>query len=321
MTSIEKLLSGGGLVYIDCNRPGYQRKRLGKRFVYLNLRKKQIRNARTTARIESLVIPPQWSKVWICPDAKGHIQVTGIDQKSRKQYIYHAKWLALRGQDKFNQLATFGKGLAKLRKTIKRDLKLPALNLQKVCAIALRITTLRKKHMDIIGNQIAIRFIGKKGVPQYKEIDDKVLSELLDELRQTPGKCLFQYFDDFGTKVNLEPADLNSYLKESYGEDITCKTFRTWSACHAFLNHLCMADPAPTNAARNKLLQSALEQVATLLGNSKLISRKHYISPLLIDYYQDGRLDRWLKKTGDLPPKSREKAVSKKLISIFQKNR
>lgn len=342
MTSVEKLLNGGGLVYIDCNGPGYRRKRRGNRFVYLNRRKAPIRNARTTARIESLVIPPQWSKVWICPDPKGHIQVTGIDQKSRKQYIYHPKWLALRGQDKFKQLASFGQGLPQLRKSIKKDMKLPELCLPKISAIALHImdltairpgnsqytklhgsfglTTLRKKHLNIRGDLIALSFVGKKGVQQNKVIKSKPLARILNDLQEIPGKRLFQFFDAFGEKCNLESINLNNYLREHYEQEVTCKTFRTWSACHSFLTSLCSLEPAITVAAKKQILQTALGEVAKLLGNSKLISRKHYISPVLIDCYENGSLDRWLKKTGALSPQMREQAISKKLINIFRKN-
>ena len=40
-------------------------------------------------RIRTLVIPPAWTDLWICPDPNGHIQAAGLDEKGRKQYLYH----------------------------------------------------------------------------------------------------------------------------------------------------------------------------------------------------------------------------------------
>ena len=43
-------------------------------------------------RWNSLALPPAWSEVWICPNARGHIQATGRDVKGRLQYRYHSDW-------------------------------------------------------------------------------------------------------------------------------------------------------------------------------------------------------------------------------------
>ena len=52
--------------------------------------------AATLDRIRSLVLPPAWRDVWICPDERGHIQATGVDAKGRRQYRYHDEWRAPR---------------------------------------------------------------------------------------------------------------------------------------------------------------------------------------------------------------------------------
>lgn len=41
-------------------------------------------------RIEDLVIPPAWKKVWISPHANDHIQAVGTDVARRRQYLYQA---------------------------------------------------------------------------------------------------------------------------------------------------------------------------------------------------------------------------------------
>ena len=79
-----------GLKYVTDKKPGITRKRKGdKDFDYFDNKGRVIRNELTLQRIKSLVLPPAWEKVWICPDRNGHLQATGYDKKGRKQYKYH----------------------------------------------------------------------------------------------------------------------------------------------------------------------------------------------------------------------------------------
>ena len=57
-----------------------------------------VQDIETLRRIKSLVIPPAWTAVWISLDPLGHVQVTGRDQKGRKQYRYHQRWREVRDE-------------------------------------------------------------------------------------------------------------------------------------------------------------------------------------------------------------------------------
>jgi DNA topoisomerase-1 len=74
-----------GLRYVTGEGPGIVRRRRGKGFEYLGAEGKPVRDKRTIERIRSLVIPPAWTDVWICPVENGHIQAVGRDAKGRKQ--------------------------------------------------------------------------------------------------------------------------------------------------------------------------------------------------------------------------------------------
>ena len=80
-----------GLRYANPDAPGISRKRRGKSFVYLDARGRQVRDAKTLARIRALVLPPAWTDVWISTDPRAHLQATGRDAAGRKQYRYHAQ--------------------------------------------------------------------------------------------------------------------------------------------------------------------------------------------------------------------------------------
>src|SRR3546814_7300309 len=95
--------------------PGIRRRRAGKSFSYRSPGGRLIRDRKERQRIKSLAIPPAWIDVWICPDARGHLQATGRDDRGRKQYRYHPRWRAVRDETKFSRLLTFGQTLPRIR--------------------------------------------------------------------------------------------------------------------------------------------------------------------------------------------------------------
>ncbi|MGG7104870.1 hypothetical protein [Rhodococcus sp. 24CO] len=58
--------------------PGLAKMRRGKGFSYCDAQGSPVDDA-TQSRIRSLVVPPAWRSVWICPYSNGHIQAVGID--------------------------------------------------------------------------------------------------------------------------------------------------------------------------------------------------------------------------------------------------
>src|SRR6202000_460818 len=98
-----------GLRYVNPMEPGLRRLKIRAGFRYLRQNNQHISNQTLLDRIQRLVIPPAWKDVWICPDAKGHIQAIGRDARGRKQYIYHPKWSEVRDEDKFHRMLEFGK--------------------------------------------------------------------------------------------------------------------------------------------------------------------------------------------------------------------
>ena len=116
-----------GLRYVSDERPGYSRRSKGKNFEYLDTEGKTIRDEQRLLRIKRLAIPPAWTEVWICPSANGHIQATGRDARSRKQYRYHERWREARDENKFDRLTQFAKALPSIRRRVAQDMKSPGL--------------------------------------------------------------------------------------------------------------------------------------------------------------------------------------------------
>ena len=72
----------------------------------------------TLERIRSLVIPPAWSDVWICPIPEGHLQVTARDARGRKQYRYHPDRLKMRERRKTRHLVRLLEALPRIRRHV-----------------------------------------------------------------------------------------------------------------------------------------------------------------------------------------------------------
>jgi DNA topoisomerase-1 len=123
-----------GLSYMEAKTQGLTRQKSGKGFKYTDSRQRLVADAKLKQRITELVIPPAWHEVWICPSANGHILATGIDEKGRKQYIYHPKWRTMRDLIKFYRMIVFARALPKIRADIDSYLKQRKLSREKVLA-------------------------------------------------------------------------------------------------------------------------------------------------------------------------------------------
>jgi DNA topoisomerase-1 len=128
-----------GLRYVTDDARGIRRKRSGKRFIYGGPDGKRVRNRAVLERIESLVIPPAWTDVWICPDPRGHLQATGRDARGRKQYLYHPCWRDVRDAAKYARLAAFSAALPRIREQVDRDLRQRGTPHSKVLATVVKL--------------------------------------------------------------------------------------------------------------------------------------------------------------------------------------
>ena len=104
-----------GLRYVTDASPGFKRVNCRGGFRFVDLEGRPVRDPDTLKRISSLVIPPAWTRVWICPVANGHLQATGRDARGRKQSRYHPRWRETRDETKYERMLLFGDALPKIR--------------------------------------------------------------------------------------------------------------------------------------------------------------------------------------------------------------
>lgn len=305
------------LHYTRDTEPGIRRKRKGKAFTYYDPQGRWIKSPDVLRRIQGLAIPPAYTQVWICCSAKGHLQATGRDARGRKQYRYHPQWRSIRDATKYHHLLAFGNALPDIRKKVAADLKRTGLSKQKVLATVVSLlestlirvgnteyakdnhsyglTTLRKKHVAISGATVTFDFQGKSGKDWNIDIFDKKIARIIKRCEEIPGYHLFKYLDENGKKYPIHSQDVNEYLQEISGLDITAKDFRTWAGtvlATIALQEFAVFD-SQTQAKKNVV--QAIEAVAKRLGNTPSICRKCYIHPNVINTYLEGKLQRHLQ--------------------------
>jgi DNA topoisomerase-1 len=330
------------LVYVSDRQPGILRLKKGKGFSYL-MDNKPVKDKKELERIRQLVIPPAWTNVWICTSEKGHIQATGLDLRGRKQYRYHPLWNSLRNETKYHRMLEFGKALPLLRARVEEDLRKKTLSEEKVMATMVSLmertyirignneyekangsyglTTLKNKHVVIEGDRMMFSFKGKKGIQHDVSLRNKRLARIVSQCHDIPGKELFQYYAEDGSRHPIDSGMVNAYIREAMHEEFSAKDFRTWAgSLHALQAFRAIGEAEnpigeaenpigeaenPIGEAENptgikKNINAVLDIVSGQLGNTRAVCRKYYVHPRLIQLYEDGRLVKYLREVDAL---------------------
>ncbi|QQL50637.1 DNA topoisomerase IB [Mucilaginibacter ginkgonis] len=316
-----------GLRYVCDTTPGYTRKKSGSGFTFLDKDGITVKDKELIQRFNKLVIPPAYTDVWISPYENSHLQFTGKDAAGRKQYRYHPQWNQIRNQSKYHRLQAFADCLPKIREQVDKDLATRGMGHDKVVALVIRVmeltsirvgnesykklygsyglTTLMDKHVAISGSKMHFEFKGKKGVFHKIDLQSKKLAKLVKQCRDIPGKELFQYYNDDGSRCSVDSGDINTYLKNVTGEDFTAKDFRTWSGSVSSLYAFKEAGEPENKSDCKKKIVSVLDEVALTLGNTRTVCKKYYVHPTIIQSYEAGTLSKYLE---GLDPEDMHKA-------------
>ena len=126
-------------------------------------------------------------------------------------------------------------------------------------------------------------------------MSDRKLGRVVKNCRDLPGSELFQYIDEAGERHCIDSADVNDYLREISGRDITAKDFRTWAATNLAILALAAQEQEPPT---RKAQVAAVKEVAKRLGNTPATCRKCYIHPAVLAGYLDGSLRKTLAVIG-----------------------
>jgi DNA topoisomerase-1 len=275
--------------------PGIYKK--GNKFFY-NKNNSQVDDQNCLKRLQSFKVPPAWKNVWYSSTPKCHIQVYGTDQSGKRQYIQSEKWISNAKYKKYLRMKQFIKDIS----TFKKKITLPERNFTPsyknvVCLLfnllidthirvgnekyaesnkTYGLTTLRQKHYSS-GRFV---FTGKSGIKHSIDVPSEYIPYLNVLTLSDRNKPLFWHREN-GEIKEISSEELNVFLKENMGKDYTCKDFRTYSANIIFIKSFLKNCK---NFKDKKCVLKSIDETAILLGHTRSISRKSYISDTLINY-------------------------------------
>ena len=290
------------LIHSNDSEPGITRRALKRGWAYFDADGKRITDRDEIDRLNAIAMPPAYEGCWFCPHAHGHIQATGRDARGRKQYRYHPDFRDEREAGKYAGCLAFGRALPRLRARLDTDLSGRGLRKERTIAAVVRLldlaklrvgnehyattnksfgaTTLRRRHVDMAGHSLKLRYRAKSGLLREMTVTDRRLTRFVRKLHDLPGQHLFQYMDEAGEARPITSGDVNAYIAETMGGPFTAKHFRTWGASVIAFAAL---SEGPVS------LKDMIAPVAEALGNTPAISRKSYIHPALIDLCRNGQ--------------------------------
>ena len=302
--------AAAGLRYVTDAMPGIRRQRHGRGFIYSDPDGQVIRAREMINRFRALVIPPAWTDVWICPYEDGHLQVTARDARGRKQYRYHPGFRQHRDGTKFERMFELSDVLWKVRERVESDIELDGLARDKIMATVVwllettlirigsdeyakanksfGLTTLRRRHVAVVGHELRFEFRGKSGIQHAVAVTDRRIARIVQRCQALRGEELFKYLDDEGKRQTVQAEDVNAYLQDITGRDITAKDFRTWAGTMLVAEALRKMGPAETKREAERNIVAAVDVTAKRLGNTRSVCRKYYIHPALIEAYLEG---------------------------------
>jgi DNA topoisomerase-1 len=291
--------------------PGWTRRRAGRGFVYLDQLGVRL-PPEDRERCVRLVIPPAWEEVWICRHPNGHLQAVGTDAAGRRQYLYHPEWRRKRDESKHDRVLEVAGRLPRARRRVAVHLRLDGMPYERALATAFRLldlgffriggetyaeanhsyglATIRKEHVTVENRTVVFDFVAKSGQERYVALaDDLVRASVADLLRRRSGGPELLAYKDGRRWKDVTSTDINAYLKEQVGGEVSAKDFRTWHGTVIAAVALAGANADATSAtARKRAVSAAMKQVAEYLGNTPTVARSSYVDPRVIDLFADG---------------------------------
>lgn len=317
-----EVASAAGLRYVEVAALGWERRRCGRGFTYVDERGATLQGA-ARERCEALVIPPAWTEVRICCHEDGHVLATGRDDAGRKQYLYHPAWREMRDRQKFARLGLFGDRLTRLRKRVRTDLRQDDLTLERAAAAAVRlmdralvrvgndeyvedqetfgVTTFEPRHVEVVGDAVHLEYSGKGSVERHQVVEDD------PDLARAVRDCLAVGADQLlcarsgDQVVDLTSEHVNDYVGRLAGVPCSAKDFRTWGGTVVATEVLANVDRSVDDGD----VLDAVDAAAEALGNTRAVARSSYVAPQVVaaatsgelqELWASSRTSRWMSR-------------------------
>jgi DNA topoisomerase-1 len=314
-----------------------RRRRQGRSFFYLDAHGERIRAEADLERIASLAIPPAYQSVRIAANPSAHLQAIGRDAAGRWQHRYHDAWVMVREARKIDRLATLLRVLPRVRATVRRDMARRVLDRRKALACAVAIldethirvgsepylstsgargaATLLKRQSVIQRERVLLCFRGKGGTRFRCTLVHSALVRALSRIASLPGARLLKYRDADGDVRAVRAPDINAYLRDIAGAEVTAKDLRMLAANALAAEAFAGMEPEESEAARRRQITTVMRQVAEALGNTPAVTRKSYVHASVVEAFTAGNLPKLMKACRTGTARKRSEALLKRLLS------
>ena len=335
-----KLLKRLGLTYVTTDELTIRRQRHGRGFRYVAADGTPLRGEEAK-RLAALAVPPAYEDVLYAADPEAHIQAIGRDAAGRLQYRYHPDWQRVREMRKARRLARLAEALpqhpAQHRPSSRRQRADPRLHARRPLSISSRAAPYVRAASNMRGcaaraarrrcssrtsrstaRPFDSAFRAKGGKRVEKEVHAPRLAAAVAVLRQLPGRRLFQYRSEDGVLRQASAHDVNRFLREIAGVEISLKDFRTLLASVAVLDALACAAPATSKRARRRQVLDAIRQAADDLGNTPAICRKSYVHETVVNAFEDGVLEQFAEALRECRSSTRREQILAKVAATIK---
>ncbi len=126
------------------------------------------------------------------------------------------------------------------------------------------LATIRKEHVTVAGREVVFDFVAKSGQERYVALADDLVRASVRELlrRRRGGPELLAYKDGRHWK-DVTSAEINAYIKEQVGGEVSAKDFRTWHGTVIAAVVLAQQNErARTVAARKRAVAGAMREAS-----------------------------------------------------------
>jgi DNA topoisomerase I len=217
----------------------------------------------------------------------------------------------MRESTKYERLIGFADVLPAIRAKVREHMALRGLPREKVLATVVHLlettlirvgnddyarqnksyglTTLKNRHVAVNGAEVRFRFTGKGGKQWSLTVKNRRVAKIIRTCQELPGQELLQYVDEQSRQQDITSTDVNAYLRELTGQDITAKDFRTWAGTVLAALALEEVEGFDNATQAKRKVRAAIARVAARLRNTPTICRKCYVHPQVLSDYLDGR--------------------------------
>jgi hypothetical protein len=143
------------------------------------------------------------------------------------------------------------------------------------------VTGFKNGQVTVSGSTITIKYTGKSGVKQEKQVTDKLIAKLLKNCK---GNCKGDSSPVLVTSegFKIKAPQVNRYLKE-FG--VTAKDIRGYAANHLVVTALKNSKTPSDPDERKKQFKEVLKAVADKVGHQQATLKQHYLLPGVEEAY------------------------------------